>query len=64
MAVHVDPTAVVNPKAALDDDVSIGPYCVVGPGPHHVGNEAFQSRDDHGECARSSVKTTSFIRTA
>lgn len=29
--VHVDSTAVVDPKAVLDHDVSIGPYCVVGP---------------------------------
>jgi len=27
----VHPTAVVHPSAQLEDDVSIGPYCVVGP---------------------------------
>ncbi|MBY0585807.1 acyl-ACP--UDP-N-acetylglucosamine O-acyltransferase [bacterium] len=31
MAVHVDPTAVVDPHAVLDDNVHIGPYCVIGP---------------------------------
>jgi len=31
MAIHVEPTAVVDPHAELDDDVRIGPFCVVGP---------------------------------
>jgi UDP-N-acetylglucosamine acyltransferase len=28
----IHPTAIVNPEAWLDDDVEIGPYCVVGKG--------------------------------
>lgn len=32
MAIHVDSTAIVDPEAVLDDDVTIGPYCVVGAG--------------------------------
>ncbi|HTN77163.1 MAG TPA: acyl-ACP--UDP-N-acetylglucosamine O-acyltransferase, partial [Pirellulaceae bacterium] len=29
--IHIAPTAVVDPKAELADDVVVGPYCVVGP---------------------------------
>lgn len=32
MAVHVDSTAIVDPHAVLEDEVSIGPYCVVSGG--------------------------------
>lgn len=32
MAIHVDPTAIVDAKAVLDDNVAIGPYCVIGAG--------------------------------
>jgi UDP-N-acetylglucosamine acyltransferase len=31
MSPAVHPTAVVDPKAQIDDDVSIGPFCVIGP---------------------------------
>src|SRR3982751_6576816 len=31
MPIHVEPTAVVDPRAELDDEVRIGPGCVVGP---------------------------------
>lgn len=31
MATTIHPTAIVDPKAQLDDGVSIGPLCVVGP---------------------------------
>ena len=31
MSVHVDKSAIVDPRAELDDDVEIGPLCVVGP---------------------------------
>jgi len=31
MPTHVEPTAVVDPRAELDDEVRIGPFCVVGP---------------------------------
>src|SRR6476469_380199 len=31
MTIHVEPTAVVDPRAELDDEVQIGPFCVVGP---------------------------------
>lgn len=27
----IHPTAVIDPQARLDDDVTVGPYCVVGP---------------------------------
>src|SRR5437763_1784026 len=30
MTIHIEPTAVVDPRAELDDDVRIGPFCVVG----------------------------------
>ncbi len=25
------PTAIIDPKAKLDKDVEVGPYCVIGP---------------------------------
>jgi UDP-N-acetylglucosamine acyltransferase len=31
MAIHVEPSAVVDPRAELDDEVRVGPFCVVGP---------------------------------
>jgi UDP-N-acetylglucosamine acyltransferase len=31
MSIHVEPTAVVDRHAELDDEVQIGPFCVVGP---------------------------------
>lgn len=31
MAVTIHPTALVDPKAQLDDGVDIGPFCIVGP---------------------------------
>jgi UDP-N-acetylglucosamine acyltransferase len=31
MAIHIEPSAVVDPRAELDDDVRVGPFCVVGP---------------------------------
>jgi len=31
MSVEIHPTAVVAPQARLDEDVTIGPHCVVGP---------------------------------
>ncbi len=31
MATHIHPTAIVDPKAQLDDGVDIGPLCIVGP---------------------------------
>jgi UDP-N-acetylglucosamine acyltransferase len=31
MPTHVEPSAVVDPRAELDDDVHVGPFCVVGP---------------------------------
>ena len=31
MSIHVDENAVVDPRAELDDDVRIGPFCVIGP---------------------------------
>jgi len=30
MSIHVEPNAVVDPRAELDEDVRIGPFCVVG----------------------------------
>ena len=27
---RVHPTAIVDPRAEIDDDVQIGPYCVIG----------------------------------
>lgn len=32
MGVHIHPTAIVDPRATLDENVSIGPYCVVEEG--------------------------------
>ena len=29
---HIHPTAVIDPGARLDDEVTVGPYCVIGPG--------------------------------
>jgi UDP-N-acetylglucosamine acyltransferase len=31
MSTHVEPTAVVDRRAELDDDVEVGPFCVIGP---------------------------------
>jgi UDP-N-acetylglucosamine acyltransferase len=31
MPIHVEPNAVVDPRAELDDNVRVGPFCVVGP---------------------------------
>jgi UDP-N-acetylglucosamine acyltransferase len=31
MATHVENSAVVDPRAELDDDVWVGPFCVIGP---------------------------------
>ena len=31
MAVFIAPGAVVDPRAELDDEVYVGPFCVVGP---------------------------------
>src|SRR3981189_1915500 len=31
MPIHVELSAVVDPRAELDEDVRIGPFCVVGP---------------------------------
>src|SRR5437763_2215199 len=31
MPTHIEPSAVVDPRAELDDDVRVGPFCVVGP---------------------------------
>src|SRR3954470_6738717 len=31
MSTHIEPTAAVDPRAELDDDVRVGPFCVVGP---------------------------------
>jgi UDP-N-acetylglucosamine acyltransferase len=31
MSTHVEPTAVVDPRAELDDDVCVGPFSVIGP---------------------------------
>src|SRR5262245_14587223 len=31
MTIHVEPTAVIDSRAELDDEVWVGPFCVVGP---------------------------------
>jgi len=31
MNTFIHPTAIVNPKAELDENVKIGPYCIIGP---------------------------------
>lgn len=31
MNTSIHPTAIVHPKAELDEDVKIGPYCIIGP---------------------------------
>src|ERR1051325_9308485 len=31
MPIYTEPTAAVDPRAELDDDVRVGPFCVVGP---------------------------------
>ncbi len=44
MAIVIADTACVHPRAELEDEVEIGPYCVVGPavrigrGTHLVGH--------------------------
>ena len=31
MSTHVEPTAIVDRRAELDEDVEVGPFCVIGP---------------------------------
>src|SRR5688500_706605 len=55
MSTHVEPSAVVDPRAELDDDVHIGPFCVVGPlarigrGTHFANNVTVMGRVSIGE---------------
>ncbi len=55
MSIHVEPTAAVDPRAELDDEVHIGPFCVVGPkvrigrGTHLLNNVTIMGRATLGE---------------
>jgi UDP-N-acetylglucosamine acyltransferase len=55
MSIHVEPNAVVDPRAELDEDVRIGPFCVVGPrakigrGTHLLNNVTVMGRVTIGE---------------
>jgi UDP-N-acetylglucosamine acyltransferase len=55
MPIHVEPSAVVDPRAELDEDVRIGPFCVVGPkvqigrGTHLINNVTVMGRVTIGE---------------
>ena len=55
MPIHVEPSAVVDPRAELDEDVRVGPFCVVGPkvrigrGTHLINNVTVMGRVTIGE---------------
>jgi len=55
MTIHVEPSAVVDPRAELDEDVRVGPFCVVGPkvrigrGTHLINNVTVMGRVTIGE---------------
>ena len=39
----IDKTAIINPKAKLDKNVQVGPYCVIGPNVEIGENTIIQS---------------------
>lgn len=55
MTTHVDNSAIVDPRAELDEDVQVGPFCVVGPqvrigrGTHLISNVAIMGRVTIGQ---------------
>jgi UDP-N-acetylglucosamine acyltransferase len=55
MPIHVEPSAVVDPRAELDEEVRVGPFCVVGPkvrigrGTHLINNVTVMGRVMIGE---------------
>src|SRR5262245_8271631 len=55
MPTHLEPTAVVDPRAELDDNVRVGPFCVVGPkarigrGTHLVNSVTVMGRVSLGQ---------------
>jgi len=55
MPTHVEPTAVVDPRAEMDDDVRVGPFCVVGPkvrigrGTHLINSVTIRGRVTIGQ---------------
>lgn len=55
MPIHVEPSAVVDPRAELDEDVRVGPFCVIGPkvrigcGTHLINNVTVMGRVTIGE---------------
>jgi UDP-N-acetylglucosamine acyltransferase len=50
MATHIHPTAVIDPRAEIHDDVEVGPHCIVGPlvsigsGTQLIGNVTIMGR--------------------
>jgi UDP-N-acetylglucosamine acyltransferase len=55
MPTHIESTAVVDPRAELDDEVRVGPFCVVGPkvrigrGTHLINNVTVMGRVSIGQ---------------
>jgi len=55
VSTHVEPSAAVSPLAELDDEVQIGPFCVVGPkvrigrGTHLINNVTIMGRVTIGQ---------------
>src|SRR5205809_6818826 len=55
MPVHIEPTAVVDPRAELDSEVRVGPFCVVGAkaqigrGTHLLNNVTIMGRVTIGQ---------------
>src|SRR5262245_4444831 len=58
MSIHVEQSAVVDPRAELDEDVRIGPFCVVGPkarigrGTHLINSVTIMGRVTIGQANR------------
>src|SRR5215471_16410678 len=55
MTIHVEQSAAVSPLAELDDEVQVGPFCVVGPkvrigrGTHLINNVTIMGRVTIGQ---------------
>src|SRR5262245_10179128 len=55
MTIHVEPSAAIDPRAELDDEVRVGPFCVVGPkarigrGTHLLNNVTVMGRVTIGD---------------
>jgi acyl-[acyl carrier protein]--UDP-N-acetylglucosamine O-acyltransferase len=56
MAKYIDPTALIGPNVFIDEDVYIGPYCIIGYPPEWKGKEAV----DKGVIILKGTRTVSY----